>query len=78
MGLGRLYDWSMANTTYLKQAVSCDECSFTTTDVALFNNHSCDIQANGGVCEDFNEDDEPEVEDHTSNDCPYGGCRDCD
>lgn len=43
----------MTNTTYLKQAVSCNECSFTTTDVALFNNHSCDITSNGGRCEDF-------------------------
>jgi hypothetical protein len=43
----------MTNTTYLKQPISCNECSFTTTDVALFNNHSCDIAANGGRCEDF-------------------------
>lgn len=43
----------MTNTTYLKQAVSCNDCGFTTTDVALFNNHSCDIAQNGGHCEDF-------------------------
>lgn len=43
----------MTNTTYLKQDISCDECGFTTRDVALFNNHSCDIQAQGGRCEDF-------------------------
>lgn len=43
----------MTNTTYLKQAVSCNDCGFTTTDVALFNNHSCDIQNQGGRCEDY-------------------------
>jgi hypothetical protein len=43
----------MTNTTFLKQAVSCNECGFTTADVALFNNHSCDIQAQGGRCEDY-------------------------
>jgi hypothetical protein len=43
----------MTNTTYLKQAISCDTCQFTTTDVALFNNHSCDIALQGGRCEDF-------------------------
>ena len=43
----------MTNTTYLKQAISCEDCGFTTRDVALFNNHSCDIQAQGGRCEDF-------------------------
>ena len=39
--------------THLKQAVSCNDCGFTTTDVALFNNHSCDVQAFGGRCEDY-------------------------
>lgn len=43
----------MTNTTYLKQDISCDDCGFTTRDVALFNNHSCDIAANGGRCEDY-------------------------
>ncbi len=43
----------MPSTVYLKQNVSCDECGFTTRDVALFNNHSCDVQAQGGRCEDY-------------------------
>lgn len=43
----------MTNTTFLKQAISCNNCGFTTRDVALFNNHSCDIQQQGGRCEDF-------------------------
>jgi hypothetical protein len=43
----------MTNTTYLKQDISCTTCGFTTRDVALFNNHSCDITANGGRCEDY-------------------------
>lgn len=40
-------------TTHLKHAASCAECGFTTTDIALLEHHSCDIQANGGHCEDF-------------------------
>lgn len=40
-------------TTYLRQNVTCDDCGLSTRDVALFNNHSCDVQDNGGVCEDF-------------------------
>lgn len=43
----------MTNTIYLKQDVSCDDCGFTTRDVALFNNHSCDVQEFGGRCEDY-------------------------
>lgn len=43
----------MTNTTYLKQSVSCDDCGFSTRDVALFNNHSCDVQEFGGRCEDY-------------------------
>jgi hypothetical protein len=33
--------------------VTCPECGFCTADTALFNNHSCDIQAQGGICEDY-------------------------
>ena len=40
-------------TTYLRQNVTCDDCGFSTRDVALFNNHSCDVQEFGGRCEDF-------------------------
>lgn len=48
----------MTDTTYLRQAITCEDpmevgCSFTTRDVALFNNHSCDVDAQGGRCEDF-------------------------
>jgi hypothetical protein len=32
---------------------SCDECGFTSKDVALVQNHSCDVQLNGGRCEDY-------------------------
>jgi hypothetical protein len=41
--------------THLKQAITCSdlECGFTTTDVALFNNHSCDVEKFGGRCEDY-------------------------
>lgn len=43
----------MTSTTFLKQDVRCDDCGFTTRDVALFNNHSCDVQNFGGRCEDY-------------------------
>jgi hypothetical protein len=39
--------------THIKFPATCPECGFSSTDVALLNNHSCDIQANGGHCEDF-------------------------
>jgi hypothetical protein len=39
--------------THLPFDATCPECSFTSRDVALLQNHSCDIQANGGRCEDF-------------------------
>lgn len=40
-------------TTYLKFDASCPECGFTSRDIALLNNHSCDVQNNGGHCEDY-------------------------
>jgi hypothetical protein len=43
----------MTSTTYLKQDVRCNECGFVTRDVALFNKHSCDVQLQGGRCEDY-------------------------
>lgn len=48
----------MTDTLFLKQNITCEDplevgCSFTTRDVALFNNHSCDVAANGGHCEDY-------------------------
>jgi hypothetical protein len=43
----------MTNTTYLKQDITCEDCGFTTRDVALFNNHSCDVALQGNRCEDY-------------------------
>lgn len=33
--------------------MTCDECGFTTHDQALMERHSCDVQQQGGRCEDF-------------------------
>lgn len=32
---------------------TCSECNFSSEDYALVKNHSCDIQLQGGRCEDF-------------------------
>lgn len=32
---------------------TCDECGFTSHDEHLVKRHSCDVQLNGGQCEDF-------------------------
>lgn len=32
---------------------SCNDCGFTSTDLDLVKNHSCDIVEHGGYCEDF-------------------------
>jgi hypothetical protein len=40
-------------TTRLNFQASCPECDFTSADVALLNGHSCDVQKQGGSCEDF-------------------------
>lgn len=40
-------------TIHLPAAASCGECGFTTADIHLLANHSCDIQSFGGSCEDF-------------------------
>ena len=32
---------------------SCTDCGFSSHDIYLLNNHNCDIQQNGGQCEDF-------------------------
>ena len=37
----------------MTQPVSCVACGFTTNDLALMANHSCDIQLQGGTCEDY-------------------------
>lgn len=31
----------------------CDECGFSSTDLKLVEHHSCDVQQNGGHCEDW-------------------------
>lgn len=31
----------------------CDECGFTSTDLPLVQNHSCEVTWNGGRCEDY-------------------------
>jgi hypothetical protein len=37
----------------MSTAATCTECGFTTRDVALLKNHSCDVQSFGGRCEDY-------------------------
>ena len=32
---------------------TCNDCSFTTADIHLLANHSCDVAMNGGNCEDY-------------------------
>lgn len=32
---------------------TCSECGFASGDIHLLQNHSCDIQTQGGRCEDF-------------------------
>lgn len=41
------------NPMHLSRAASCAVCDFTTTDIGLLKNHSCDIEEQGGVCEDY-------------------------
>lgn len=38
---------------HLSAPATCSECGFSTTDVHLLANHSCDIQEQGGRCEDY-------------------------
>lgn len=35
------------------EAPVCKDCGFSSRDTVLMNSHSCDIQAQGGRCEDF-------------------------
>lgn len=37
----------------LTTAATCSACGFTTTDIHLLANHSCEVQSRGGRCEDF-------------------------
>lgn len=39
--------------TYLTSPATCSTCGFITSDIALLTGHSCDVQDNGGRCEDF-------------------------
>lgn len=38
---------------YLPFAATCPTCGFTSADIKLLQNHSCDVQQNGGRCEDY-------------------------
>jgi hypothetical protein len=40
-------------TIHLAHPATCSECGFSTTDMPLLANHSCEVQAQGGRCEDF-------------------------
>ena len=31
----------------------CSDCGFSSNDIYLLNGHSCDVQKNGGRCEDY-------------------------
>ena len=42
----------MTNTTRVLLH-TCPECGFQSSDLHLAQNHSCDIQEQGGTCEDF-------------------------
>lgn len=43
----------MTNNTHLPFPATCPTCEFTSTDIALLQNHSCDVAQNGGRCEDY-------------------------
>jgi hypothetical protein len=43
----------MTNTITLPAAATCGACGFTTKDINLLARHSCDVQAQGGTCEDY-------------------------
>lgn len=34
-------------------SIRCNECDFSTTDIALAEKHSCDVTEHGGFCEDY-------------------------
>lgn len=38
---------------HLANEASCSACGFTTRDVFLLARHSCEVQQQGGRCEDF-------------------------
>lgn len=41
------------NPMILPHPATCDNCRFTTADLGLLKNHSCDIEEMGGRCEDY-------------------------
>ncbi len=41
------------NRMILAHPATCSLCEFSTLDLHLLANHSCDIQTQGGRCEDF-------------------------
>jgi hypothetical protein len=43
----------MTTSIYLRTPAACGQCGFTTSDINLLAGHSCDIQEQGGRCEDF-------------------------
>lgn len=44
----------MTNNRFtLTVPAACSACGFSTTDIMLLQNHSCDVQENGGRCEDY-------------------------
>ena len=43
----------MTTHTMLRFTATCPDCGFTSADVGLLNGHSCNVQNNGGQCEDF-------------------------
>jgi hypothetical protein len=48
----------MANRWYNKlmtitQHARCTDCGFESDDIQLVRNHSCDIELQGGTCEDY-------------------------
>jgi len=40
-------------TNQLPFPATCPICEFTSTDIALLQNHSCEVTQNGGRCEDY-------------------------
>lgn len=40
-------------TVQLTREATCSDCGLTTRDIAILVSHSCDVQDNGGQCEDY-------------------------
>jgi hypothetical protein len=37
----------------IEASYTCSECGFSSSDKKLVEHHSCDVQENGGFCEDY-------------------------